>query len=99
MFARFRTKPLTAEVEEKLKAAILKHALKIERRAKKELYPGHGKVSGTLQRSIQAGDNVERVGNRLRVYVRTKGVPYARRIHRLYQYLTKGVEKAGKLKV
>lgn len=99
MFARFRTKQLTAEVEEKLKAAILKHALKIERRAKKELYPGHGKVSGTLQRSIQAGDNVERVGNRLRVYVRTKGVPYARRIHRLYQYLTKGVEKAGKLKV
>lgn len=96
---RLRIPELTAEIEERLSIAIHKHAMKIERHAKKELYPGHGKLTGTLQRSIQTSD-VERVGDRrLRAYVRTRGVPYARRIHRLYKYLINGVQKAGKLQV
>lgn len=37
-----------------LKDALTEIGLRIESEAKKQLYPGHGKVTGTLQRSIHA---------------------------------------------
>lgn len=80
----------------KLTAALDRHNLKIEGKAKAELYPGHGKVTGTLQRSIGANPS-RREGRRIVGSVSTKGVPYARIIHRRYEYLTKGAQKAGKL--
>lgn len=66
--------------------------LRIEAEAKAELYPGHGKVTGILQRSI-TGEPARREGGHVRGMVRTKGVRYARRIHRLYEYLTRGMRK------
>lgn len=42
------------EVERVLVDAMREIGLRIEGEAKKELYPGHGKVTGTLQRSVHA---------------------------------------------
>ncbi len=64
--------------------------LRIETRAKQELYPGHGKLTGTLQRSIQAGPVVLEE-DRVRGKVGTKGVKYAKKIHRRYRYLLVGL--------
>jgi hypothetical protein len=68
---------------------LTKFDLKIEARAKAELYPGHGKISGTLQRSIQ-GEPATRQGNRIRGAVKTKGVRYALKLHKRYQYIRIG---------
>lgn len=65
---------------------------RIETEAKRELYPGHGKRSGTLQRSIQGQPGVLD-GDKVRGKVGTKGVRYAIRIHYRYQYIIKGLEK------
>ena len=59
------------EIESVLIDAMREIGLRIEGEAKKELYPGHGKVTGTLQRSIHAagpdynfaGDNVTPAAN------------------------------------
>ncbi len=42
------------EIEEILSEALVEVGLRIEGEAKKQLWPGHGKVTGTLQRSIHA---------------------------------------------
>lgn len=42
------------QVEQALSDALVEVAQRIEGEAKKQLYPGHGKVTGTLQRSIHA---------------------------------------------
>jgi hypothetical protein len=55
------------EIERRLADALVEIGQRTEGEAKKELYPGHGKVTGTLQRSIHAAspdynfsrDNVE----------------------------------------
>jgi hypothetical protein len=70
------------------------HTLKIEAKAKAELYPGHGKITGTLQRSIGTTP-ARREGRRLIAKIATRGVPYARAIHRRYEYLTRGMQNAG----
>lgn len=91
-------KALSQELIAKLSAALDRHSLKIDAKAKLELYPGHGKLTGTLQRSISA--NPSRLeGRRIVGSVSTKGVPYARIIHRRYEYLTKGARAAGELKL
>jgi hypothetical protein len=64
--------------------------LRIEARAKAELYPGHGKRTGVLQRSIQAMP-VQRRGMRLVGSVGTRGVRYALRIHARYRYIVVGL--------
>jgi hypothetical protein len=64
----------------------------IETRAKAELYPGHGKKSGTLQRAIQ-GDTGRIEGNYARGKVGVKGVPYSLRIHKLYEYIYTGLKE------
>jgi hypothetical protein len=42
------------QIEQALSAALVEVGQRIEGEAKKQLYPGHGKVTGTLQRSIHA---------------------------------------------
>jgi hypothetical protein len=65
---------------------------RIETEAKRELYPGHGKRSGTLQRAIQAGP-ARSEGSRVIGSVGVKGVRYALRIHAKYEYIVKGYER------
>ncbi len=67
--------------------------LLIEAKAKAELYPGHGKRTGTLQRSIQHSP-ARRQGMRIVGGVKTAGVPYAAIVHRRYRYLEQGFHKA-----
>ena len=81
-----------AEIAKRCAKALTEIDLRIETEAKAELYPGHGKRTGTLQRSIQgAPGRIE--GQRIRGRVGTKGVRYARRIHRLYEYLIVGFRR------
>lgn len=82
------------EAAAKLIPLLDRHALRIEAKAKAELYPGHGKLTGTLQRSIGTTP-ARREGRRIVARIGTRGVPYARAIHRRYEYLTKGMRNAG----
>jgi len=50
----WRGKPTQDEVVEILGAALVEIGLRIEGEAKKQLWPSHGKLTGTLQRSIHA---------------------------------------------
>jgi hypothetical protein len=73
-------------------AAITEFDLRVEAAAKAQLYPGHGKLTGNLQRSIVgAPGRIE--GRRVRGYIGTKGVRYALRLHRRYQYLTVALQQ------
>jgi hypothetical protein len=67
--------------------------LRAEGEAKQQLYPGHGKITGTLQRAI-VGEPAQSISDtRARGRVAVKGVPYARPIERRYGYLRKGLER------
>lgn len=81
-----------AEIAKRATKALTEIDLRIETEAKNELYPGHGKISGTLQRAI-VGEPGRLEGQRIRGKVGTKGVRYARRIHRLYEYLIVGFRR------
>ncbi len=75
-------------------AGVEEVCMRIEAEAKRELYPGHGKRTGTLQRAIQAGPaRVE--GSRVIGSVGVKGVRYALRIHARYEYIIKGYERVS----
>jgi hypothetical protein len=88
----WRGPQVRAEIARRCAEALTEIDLRIETEAKAELYPGHGKVTGNLQRSIQgAPGRIE--GKRVRGKVGTKGVRYARRIHRLYTYLIVGFRR------
>jgi len=91
----WRGAAVAAEVAAKAQAALDRYDLKIEAGAKAELYPGHGKITGVLQRSIGIIP-AQRQGLRIVGGVATRGVPYARKIHRRYEYLTVGLRKAGR---
>jgi len=90
----WRGAAVAAEVAAKAQAALDRYDLKIEAGAKAELYPGHGKRTGVLQRSIGIIP-AQRQGLRIVGGVATRGVPYARWVHRRYEYLTQGLRKAG----
>lgn len=45
------------QIEQALGDALVEIAQRIEGEAKKQLHPGHGKVTGTLQRSIHAASS------------------------------------------
>lgn len=62
--------------------------------SQKELYPGHGKRTGRLQRSIQADPAVSS-GGRVRGRAGSRGVRYARGIHNRYEYMTKGLRRVA----
>jgi hypothetical protein len=83
---------LLAAIAQQLADGMTEVDLRIEAAAKAELYPGHGKVTGTLQRAIQ-GEPATVQGRYVRGRIAVKGVSYARRIHDRYQYLTVGAEK------
>lgn len=85
-------KNLRTQVAERLAAALTEIDLRIETAAKAELYPGHGKMTGTLQRSI-FGEPARIEGKRVRGKVGTRGVRYALPVHRKYKYIHKAVEK------
>jgi len=67
----WRGKPTQREIEKILGEALVEIGLRIEGEAKKQLWPGHGKLTGTLQRSIHAAspdynfarENVEPASN------------------------------------
>lgn len=65
---------------------------RIEAEAKKNLYPGHGLLTGALRRSI-VGEPGRLDGDYVIGRVATKGVPYARKIERRYGYLVSGYEQ------
>lgn len=65
--------------------------LRIEATAKAQLYPGHGKLYGPMQRSIE-GEQGRVSGKRIIGRVGTKGIPYARRQHRRFRYIYIGLE-------
>lgn len=88
----WRGQALVARKAQQLVDALTEIDLRIETEAKKELYPGHGKRTGTLQRAIQ-GAPATFDGKRVRGSVAVKGVPYALRIHKRYEYLVKGLER------
>lgn len=61
-----------------------------EGEAKKELYPGHGLLTGALRRGV-VGEAAQAVSPTLvRGRVAVKGIPYARAIERRYGYLSNG---------
>jgi hypothetical protein len=74
-------------------AAAQKIGLKIEDEAKDQLYPGHGKLHGVLQRSIVA--DPPRVTGRRRVQFRVgpRGLKYAGKIERRYSYMRIGADR------
>ncbi len=65
---------------------------RIETEAKQELYPGHGVRSGTMRREIE-GETARVVGDTVRGAVGVKGVKYALRMHKRYQYIVKGFRR------
>lgn len=66
--------------------------MRIEATAKRQLYPGHGKLTGTLQRSIHSTP-ARRQGGQVVGAVGTEPLDYALKIHLLYRYLLIGLEK------
>jgi hypothetical protein len=84
-------KQVTAQISQALVEALTEIDLRIETAAKSELYPGHGKRTGNLQRAIQSAPaRIE--GTKIRGSVGVKGVKYALRIHHKFKYIHKGVE-------
>jgi hypothetical protein len=67
--------------------------LRVEGAQKQELYPGHGKITGFLQRGIQAEPAREMSPTIIRGRVLTRGVRYARPINRRYRYAQAGYQK------
>lgn len=88
----WKGKALRAKKARQLVEALTEIDQRIETEAKAELYPGHGKRTGTLQRAI-AGDAAHQEGDRIRGSVGVRGVRYAAHIHRLYRYITEGLRR------
>lgn len=83
---------LAGEIAARLIAAVDEIDNRIVAEAMKELYPGHGKITGTLQRAIQATP-ARLDGNVVRGTVGVAKLRYALRIHRRYKYIHIGLEK------
>lgn len=92
----WRGAAIAADVTQRLVAALTEIDLRIEAEAKAELYPGHGKLTGTMQRAI-VGEPARIDGSRVRGRVAVKGVPYAMAMHRRYQYITIGLNRVRPL--
>lgn len=93
---RWNGAAVTAAVTENLIAGVNEINQRIETAAKAELYPGHGKISGTLQRGIQTTP-ARAEGNRVIGTVGVKGVAYALRIHARYGYIVAGLRQVAPL--
>lgn len=86
----WRGKEVTAAIAAKAVAGLSEIDLRIETEAKKQLYPGHGKRTGFLQRSI-AGEDATQDGTWVRGKVSVRGVTYALVIERRYGYMQEAV--------
>lgn len=86
------------QIAERAVDAVTEIDQRIETEAKTELYPGHGKRTGTLQRAIQ-GDAGRIEGSAVQGKVGVRGVRYAKRIHDLYKYIIVGLERVKPLTV
>ena len=91
----WRGAAVAAKVAAKAQAALDRYDLKIEAGAKGHLWIGHGKLYGVLQRSIGIIP-ARREGLRIVGGVATRGVPYARKINKRYEYMQEGLRKAGR---
>lgn len=89
---KWRGDALKREIAEDCVRGLDEIDLRIEEAAKAELYPGHGKLTGTLQRDIQA-QPARWQGTKVVGRVGTRKLRYAMRIHQRYRYLTIGLEK------
>lgn len=94
----WRGKEVVAQIAARAADAVTEIDQRIETEAKAELYPGHGKRSGTLQRGIQS-DPGRVEGTIVRGGVAVRGVAYALRIHRLYEYIVVGLRRVQPLAV
>ncbi len=83
---------LKAKARKAAQAALTEIDLRIEAEAKAELYPGHGKRTGVLQRSI-TGEAATIHGSKVTGRVATKGVRYGRRINALYDFFPIAVRR------
>lgn len=83
---------VTAEIAQRAVDALTEIDLRIESEAKQQLYEGHGKRTGNLQRAI-IGEAATQQGSRVVGVVGVKGVPYAMRIHDRYGYITEAVDQ------
>jgi hypothetical protein len=89
---QWQGRQVTAQILRRAAEALTEIDLRIEAEAKQELYPGHGKITGTLQRGIQGSPGrVE--GNTARGSVGVKGVKYAKRLHKKYRFILIGLER------
>lgn len=88
----WRGKETAAAIAERAAAALTEIDLRIETAAKAELYPGHGKRTGNLQRGIQGEPGRVEAG-RVRGSVGVKSVRYALRIHTRYHYITNALDQ------
>jgi hypothetical protein len=91
MSLKWNGKQVTQAISQALVEALTEIDLRIETAAKSELYPGHGKLTGFLQRGIH-GAPARLEGNTVRGAVGVKGVKYALPVHRRYKYITNGLE-------
>lgn len=89
---RWRGDQVRARIAKRLVDALTEIDLRIEGEAKRELYPGHGKRTGMLQRAI-VGEPARVEGDKVKGRVSVKGVRYALPVHRRYKYITRGLEK------
>lgn len=84
---------LTDDIAAPLVGALNELDGRIVGRAQSELYPGHGKLTGTLQRALQF-TQAERQGDKVvgSVGVGKEASAYALVQHRRYRYLLIGLE-------
>ncbi len=84
-----------AKIAQQVCGAVDEFDLEVVNAAKQELYPGpppHGKISGTLQRSLHQ-ERAQLQGSRVTGAIGSNLV-YALRIHDLYHYFQIGLERA-----
>jgi len=84
-------KEVSQAVSQKLASGLNKFDEQVARRAKTNLYPGHGYVTGRLQASV-TNRQVRTEGELLVGAVGAYGIKYGMRIHDLYQFITQALE-------
>ena len=84
-------KEVSQAISQKLASGLNKFDEQVARRAKANLYPGHGYLTGRLQTSI-TNRQVRMEGSLLVGAVGAYGIKYGMRIHDLYQYIEKALE-------
>lgn len=89
---KWRGPQVVQQIAQKAADGLTEIDRRIADEAKAELYPGHGYRTGRLQGAIQ-GDAGRVEGLKVRGKVGVRGVPYALRIHKRYQYIWRGLER------